>query len=224
MTFIWSTYHKQFKPGNNMYKLYYQPGTASFVVHWLLIELEIPHELELIDFSCNQQKSTEYLKINPAGVVPTLLINNNYISEFAGICMYIIDKHAPGVLAPVANHADRAAYNQWMFYVSNTIQPTFRNWFYAEEFGTPELTKNITQKKLEAIFTRCDLQMNDGRPYFLGDQLTAVDFLITMIMRWSRNMPKPADQWPNLGQLAAKMKQMDSFKTLNHQEGLTDWN
>ncbi len=206
-----------------MYKLYYQPGTASFVVHWLLIELDLPHELVLIDFSSNQQKSPEYLKINPGGVVPTLQIDNKNISEFAGICMYLVDKYAPGVLAPLNDHMDRAAYNQWMFYISNTVQPTFRNWFYADEFGTPELTKNITQKKLEAIFTRCNNHLNDGRKYFLGNQLSTVDFLLTMIMRWSRNMPKPADQWPHLGQLATKMKQMASFKTLNDREGLTDW-
>ena len=206
-----------------MYKLYYQPGTASFAVHWLLIELDLPHELVLIDFANNQQKSPEYLRINPNGVVPTLQINDKYISEFAGICMYLVDKHAANDLAPAADHIDRTKYNQWMFYISNTIQPAFRNWFYSEEFGTPEKTKAITQKKLEYIFSRCNQQLADGRGYFLGDQRTTVDFLLTTMMRWSRNMPKPADQWPFLKRFALKMKQLNSFKIVNQREGLTDW-
>ncbi|MGO4779768.1 glutathione S-transferase, partial [Lysobacter sp. 2RAB21] len=32
-----------------MYALYYSPGTASLLVHWLLIEMEIEHELRLVD-------------------------------------------------------------------------------------------------------------------------------------------------------------------------------
>jgi len=206
-----------------MYKLYYHPGTASFTVHWLLIELDLPHELALIDFSSNQQKSPEYLKINPSGVVPTLQIGDKYISEFAGICMYLVDKHAAGELAPAADHIDRTEYNQWMFYISNTLQPTFRNWFNPDEFDTPEITKTISERKLENIFSRCNQHLSDGRSYFLGDQMSTVDFLFTTIMRWSRNMPKPAEHWPFLNALALKMKQLESFKLLNQREGLTDW-
>ena len=32
-----------------MYELYYSPGTASFAVHWLLIEMNLPHTLKLVD-------------------------------------------------------------------------------------------------------------------------------------------------------------------------------
>jgi glutathione S-transferase len=32
-----------------MLKLYWSPGTASLVVHWLLIELDAEHELHKLD-------------------------------------------------------------------------------------------------------------------------------------------------------------------------------
>jgi len=35
--------------------LYYSPGAASMVVHWLLIELGTPYELRLVDTSTGAQ-------------------------------------------------------------------------------------------------------------------------------------------------------------------------
>jgi glutathione S-transferase len=44
-----------------------------------------------------------------------------------------------------------------------------------------------------------------------------------MLMRWSRNMPKPATDWPHLNALAQRMKARPSFRTLYEREGLTEW-
>ena len=44
-----------------------------------------------------------------------------------------------------------------------------------------------------------------------------------MLMRWSRNMPKPADTWPAIGELAGRMKALPSFKELYKLEALTEW-
>ena len=53
-----------------MDQLYYAPGAASMLVHWLLIELDVPHELHLVDTATGAQKHPEYLALNPNGVVP----------------------------------------------------------------------------------------------------------------------------------------------------------
>ena len=53
--------------------LYGSPSTASMVVHWLLIELDLPHNLYHLDFEKREHKSPDYLKINPVGVVPALV-------------------------------------------------------------------------------------------------------------------------------------------------------
>jgi glutathione S-transferase len=57
----------------------------------------------------------------------------------------------------------------------------------------------------------------------LGEKLSALDFLVTMLMRWSRNMPKPATDWPVLARYVQRMRAMPSFKTVQSREGLTDW-
>ena len=60
-----------------MYQLYYYPGNASIAVHIVLAILAeqqpIEYQLVLVDRSCQWQKSTEYLRLNPAGRIPTLV-------------------------------------------------------------------------------------------------------------------------------------------------------
>ena len=69
--------------------LYYSPGSASMLVHWLLIELDLPHELRRLDFEQRQQKSAEYLALNPGGVVPTLVLDGRPMVESAAIALHL---------------------------------------------------------------------------------------------------------------------------------------
>ena len=71
--------------------LYGSPSTASLVVHWLLIELGVDHELRMLDFDRNEQKSPEYLAINPQGRVPALILDGQVLTESAAIAMHLAD-------------------------------------------------------------------------------------------------------------------------------------
>ena len=72
-------------------------------------------------------------------------------------------------------------------------------------------------------FDRIEAQSAGQGPYIRGDRVGVVDFLGTMLMRWSRNMPKPATQWPAIAGYVACMKARPSFKVLYEREGLTEW-
>src|SRR5208283_3914817 len=60
---------------DDMYTLYYSPGTASMCVHQALIEANAQYRLVLVDLQAGQQRDPVYLQLNPGGVVPTLLID-----------------------------------------------------------------------------------------------------------------------------------------------------
>jgi glutathione S-transferase len=209
-----------------MYTLYYSPGAASLVVHWLLIEIGAPHELRLLDFESKQHKSADYLKLNPKGVVPTLLIDGEPVFESTALVMHLADAH-PGVgLAPPPGSLQRAHYYQWLVYLANNMQPAFRNWYYPNEALGEALADRVKDQArlcIEACWDQLDTHLAEHGPWLLGDTLSAADFHLTMLMRWSRNLPKQATQWPNLGRLAARMKARPSFKLLYEREGLSEW-
>ena len=206
--------------------LYYAPGSASFLVHWLLIELDLPHRLQLVDTAAKAQKSPEYLALNPNGVVPTLVIDGRPQYEAAALAMLLAERHPDARLAPLPDDSLRADYLQWMFNLANMVQPLLRQWWYPGEpagEANAEALRAHCAPRLEAEWQRIDNHLAANGPYLLGDDMSVADFYLTMLMRWSRNTPRPATDWPHLAALAQRMKARPSFKTLYAREGLTEW-
>jgi glutathione S-transferase len=83
--------------------------------------------------------------------------------------------------------------------------------------------KEFSRAAIERAWDRVDAQLAATGPYIAGRQLTAADFMATMLMRWSRNMPRPADEWTSIRGYVARMKSRPSFRTLYEREGLTEW-
>lgn len=206
--------------------LYGSRSTASLVVHWLLIELGIEHELCMLDFDKREQKSPEYLALNPQGRVPTLVMDGQVLTESAAIAMHLADLHPRAGLAPAIGTPERAAYYRWMFFGAYTLMPAYRGWFYPDEPAGEENADEVkasSRAALEAAWQQVDDHLRVHGPYLLGERLSAADFVFTMLMRWSRNMPRPTDTWPALKALADRMKARPAFKEAYRREGLTDW-
>ena len=206
--------------------LYYAPGSASFLVHWLLIELELPHRLHLVDTAAKVQKSPEYLALNPNGVVPTLVIEGKPQYEAAALAMLLAERHPDAQLAPLPDDSQRADYVQWMLNLANMVQPLFRQWWYPGEpagEANAETVRAHCAPRIEKEWARIDAHLAANGPYLLGEAPSVADFYLTTLMRWSRNMPKPATEWPQLATLAQRMKARPSFKVLYEREGLTEW-
>lgn len=208
------------------YVLYYSPGTASSIVHWLLIELGVEHELRLVDLADGEHKRADYLRLNPAGVVPALSIDDEPLFEAAALMLQLADLHPEADLCPAIATPERARYYQWTLHLANSLQPAFRLWFYpAEGAGeaNAEATREQARARIEAVWDRLDAELGKRGPFLVGEKLSVLDFYATILMRWSRNMPKPATQWPHLDALAKRIKARPSFRTLYEREGLTDW-
>ncbi|HGS5222392.1 TPA: glutathione S-transferase N-terminal domain-containing protein, partial [Vibrio cholerae] len=71
-----------------MFKLYYYPNNASLAPHFLLHHVQADYELLLVDKKANVQKSADYLKLNPTGRIPTLIIDGQPIFESPAICIH----------------------------------------------------------------------------------------------------------------------------------------
>jgi glutathione S-transferase len=208
-----------------MYILYYSPGRAGLAVHWMLIELGVPFEAHLVDFVTEQHKSPEYLRLNPDGMVPTLVIDDRPHAECAALALMLAERHPQGGLDIPYGAPERPDYLQWMFYFANTLQPLYRAWFYTDEVGgieSAEAVKAHARVRIEAVWERVDARLR-RTPYIVGNNLSAVDFHATMLMRWSQDMPKPANRWDAIAAYLERMKALKSFGIVHEREGLEIW-
>lgn len=209
-----------------MYKLYFSPGTASLCVHQALLELGVAHELVALDLNAGAQKQTEYLALNPNGVVPTLIVDGRPYYEAAALLLLLAERHPGAGLAPAPGSPERGIYLQWTMHLANTLQPTFRHWFSPGEIAGAEHADRVKQEaqaRIEACFDRLDAHLTTNGPFMLGSNFSVLDIYAVMLMRWSRNMPKPATHWAACRALAERVKARPSWKRLYAAEGLTEW-
>ncbi|CAE6842289.1 Glutathione S-transferase GST-4.5 [Paraburkholderia aspalathi] len=208
------------------YRLYYSPGAASMAVHWMLIEMGIPFDVQLVDIDAGNQRNPDYLRLNPAGRVPTLVVDGTPRHESAALLMLLAERHPEAALAPAPGSADRAAWLERMIYLANTLLPAMRDWFYADVDGEPagaEAVQALARRRIEEACDQLNADLADGRDYLVGGKLSAVDFLAVVVMRWTRNMPRPALGWPHLARYIRGLRALPSFIELNAREGLTEW-
>src|SRR5258708_26088523 len=111
-----------------MYTLYYPPGTASMAVHLALLETGVPYQLELVDFSARQQRSAAYLRLNPLGRVPTLLIDGQPYAESGALLMIIADRHPQARLAPPPSRAQHLSWCQCLVHRRHARATGDRHW------------------------------------------------------------------------------------------------
>jgi glutathione S-transferase len=209
-----------------MYTLYYSPGTASLAVHLALLEIGAPHRLEKLDLAAGSQHSPEYHKLNPRGQVPTLIIDDKACFESAALLLLLAERHPEAHLARPAGSSQRPEYYQWMAFLTNSMGPMYRLWFYPKDLGPNELPSSVREairQRIEDGWSILDAHLGANGPYMLGAEVSVVDLLAIMYMRWSRNMPKPATEWPALQRFAALMRERPSWKKLYAVEELTEW-
>jgi glutathione S-transferase len=207
-----------------MYTLYYSPGSASMVVHQALLETGAPFRAEVVDLS--RKERGDYLRLNPRGQVPTLVVDGRAHVESAALLMLLAERHPQARLAPAPGSALRADWYQWIAFFTNSLGATYRYWFYPPDLGSaehPPVIRDALRERIEAAWSQVDAHLAANGPYMLGAEFSGVDLLALMYMRWSRNMPRPVTEWPALKSHADLLRQRASWKRLCEIEGLTEW-
>lgn len=211
-----------------MIRLYYSPGTASLAPHFILEELAQAYELVLVDTSKQEHQQNPYLQLNPLGKIPLLFDGDASITESAAICLHLCDRFAldaSDFFHPQPSTIARAQLYKWMLYLSNTLQAELVSYFYPDRvLADPVLAEQVKQsaeRRVIPMFEYIDKHFaNSGKPYLLGDKVSAADFFLFMLGRWSRGMQKPARDYPHLGEFMRRMFARPSVQTVYTQEGI----
>src|SRR5690349_1013839 len=81
-------------------KLYYAPGACSLASHIALEEIGIPYQTQPLNLAEGDQRKPEYLKINPRGRVPALVVDDEILTENVGIMTYLAGGHPKAGIWP----------------------------------------------------------------------------------------------------------------------------
>jgi glutathione S-transferase len=103
--------------------LYSAPGSSSMAVHIALHEVGLPFETRSLSFHRKEMRTAEFLALNPAGKVPTLLVDGRPLTEVAGCLFYLAKRYPEANLLPVNDAETEAQAVSWMSFCASTLHP-----------------------------------------------------------------------------------------------------
>lgn len=192
-----------------MLELYnFAESTCSQKVRLCLAEKKLDFVDRRVDYSEREQLSPQYLKLNPNGVVPTLVHDGVPIIESSVIVEYVDEVWPDPALSP-SSAIERARMRAWLRYIDEvptpavripslnmTLLPLFarmKEEDYQDYLAKTPLRKHFMQKMGRTGFTRKDYdealeklggtlaRMADALrtgPWLLGDQFTLADICL----------------------------------------------
>ena len=189
-----------------MYTLYYSPGSASMAPHGVLEESGAAYTLARVDMAANKHKEAEYLRLNPHGRVPTLVVDGKQpIYEATAICLFIADRHPNAGLAPAIGDLARGLYYQWMAYLTNTLQAACLLLFYPERnTANPDRAPEVkaqAEAQIMEIWGRLEQALANG-PYLLGERFSAADIYLHMLYSWMEPPMQMETRYPTVARCA----------------------
>ncbi|WP_339932221.1 glutathione S-transferase N-terminal domain-containing protein [uncultured Brevundimonas sp.] len=167
-----------------MLKLYYSPGACALASHVALEESGATYEVVRIDLSKGEQKTPEYLAINPAGVTPALETERGVITQNAAILAFIAQTRPQQNLAPVGDPYRMARFNAFNGWLGSSLHPALGRLL----FSRPALEGDARAEAVKVVLTRLQL-VEDGLlegTWVMGDAYTLSDGYLMVFERWAR--------------------------------------
>jgi glutathione S-transferase len=174
-----------------MLKLYHYPQTRSIRPRWLLEEIGAPYELVRVDLAAGEQRTPEYLKLNPNGTVPTLVDDDLVLFESAAIVQYLAEKFPQAHLAPAVGTTARGKYYQWIHYAMSALEPPAVTIFLhttGAPLGQPPPERfpqlvPTARTQLNAAINVLDNELAE-KEFILGGNFSAADVMIGSMLGW----------------------------------------
>jgi glutathione S-transferase len=172
-------------------ELYFAPGACSFVPHVSLEAVKAAtgqaFEPKLVKLHKGEQKTPEYLALNPNGQVPVLVVDGKPLNQIVAIIDFLDRSFPKAGLLPADTGAHAQALSQ-LAWLNNTVHPTFTRVFRTAEFAESESAQAEVKKMAAARFRKHLERIQDwtagAKPYWFGDRITAHDAYAFTLLRW----------------------------------------
>lgn len=166
--------------------LYTNPYSRGRIIRWMLEELEVPYDIQIMEFGGNI-KSPEYVAINPMGKVPAIVHDGAIVTEVAAICAYLADRFPEKNLAPAPNSALRGSYYRWLFFAAGPLEMATTATAYGWEINEKNATAigcGLIESTGDTLENSLETAQRTG-PYICGEQFTAADVVLSSYIGWA---------------------------------------
>ncbi len=172
-------------------QLYSLPTPNGVKVSIMLEEIALPYEVHLVDFNKDDQKTPEFLSLNPNGKIPAIIDPNGPggrplpLFESGAILQYLAEK--TGQLLPT-DPVRRWQTIQWLHFQMGGIGPMFGQVGFFHKFAGKEIADKRPLERYVAEAKRLLAVIEGwlaGRQWIMDDDYTIADI---SMLGWVRNL------------------------------------
>lgn len=195
-----------------MLTFYYAPGTCAMATHLALEYAGAPYEAVRLDFKQQQQRSPEYLRLNPKGRVPALATDRGVLTETPALLQYVAQSFPQARLAPLDDAFLLAQMNAFNSYLCSTVHVNHAHkgrgsrWVDGDDEAAIAAMKKKVPQTMSESFALIEEQMLKG-PWVLGEAFSTSDLYLYTIERWLEGDAVDVNRFPRV---ADHMRRMDA--------------
>ncbi|MEO7093590.1 MAG: glutathione S-transferase family protein [Polyangiales bacterium] len=158
---------------------HYAPLSSASTTHWALEELGVPYEKVRHAFDTGELKKPEYLKLNPNGKVPCLVVDGTPIFESIAIIAYLGETYGVDKKLFPAPGMQRAQALQWLAWANTSLGEALSRFLHNHSERIPKEQQNAKAAEVGKADVEKHLEILDGalkgKKFLVGDSFSLVD-------------------------------------------------
>jgi glutathione S-transferase len=170
-----------------MFKLFYAVNSCALASHIALEEARADYEIRRVDFSKNEQREPEYLKVNPKGRVPALVTERGVLTETPAILAFVAQTFAKARLAPLEDAFAFARVQAFNSYLCSTVHVAhahrMRGYRWVDDPAAIAAMQRKAPQVVGDCFAMIEHEMFEG-PWVMGEAYTICDPYLFTISQW----------------------------------------
>jgi glutathione S-transferase len=168
-------------------KLYYAADTCSLATHIVLEEAGADYSTVRIDFATSQQRSPDYLAVNPKGRVPALVTDRGILTETPAMLVFVAQSFPAARLAPVDDAFAFAEVQAFNSYLCSSLHVAHAHRMRGHRWADDEAAIAAMQRKvLQSVGGCYELIERDllKGPWVMGEHYTICDPYLFTLAQW----------------------------------------
>ena len=197
-----------------MLKVHFAPNSRAGRIIWLMEELELEYEVNVMPFSKEGLKSDEHRARHALGRVPVLEDGEVMIFESGAIIEYVLTRHKEGGLKPKTDSPEFPYYLQWFHYCEGMVMPPMNQIVVQTILLPPERRDENVLKQAKNLLTKSLMMVNANladKEYLIGD-FSAADLMLGHACYMSNRMGCVTDEMQNIKDYVARISARPAFK------------
>ena len=196
-------------------RFYYGPKTCALATHIVLEYVGADYEAIKLDFCENQQRSKEYLAVNPKGRVPALVTDRGVITETPALLLYLAQTYPQAKVAPLDDPfalAEMQAANSWFcstVHVAHAHGPRGSRW--SDDPAALQSMKAKVSTNMSDCFDLIEKELLRG-PWLMGANFTVADPYLFTMSSWLATDGVEMAKFPRVAEHYKRMLEMPAVR------------